>query len=106
MISSVITGTGSYIPTIKKENGKFSKNRFLNADGTEISSPNEVIIDKFKAITGIEERRYADVSYNASDLGYFASLKAIEDAGIDPEELDYIILAHNFGDVKSCCYSK
>lgn len=101
MISSIITGTGSYIPTIKKENDKFLDNRFLNADGTAISNPNDVIIDKFKSITGIEERRYAEDKYNTSDLGYFAAEKAIEDAGIDREELDYIILAHNFGDVKS-----
>ncbi len=101
MIKSVITGTGSYIPKIKKANDKFLTHRFLNADGTEIQSENEVIIEKFKAITGIEERRYADHQYNTSDLGYFAAEKAIEDAGIDREELDYIILAHNFGDVKS-----
>lgn len=101
MIESVITGTGSYIPEIKKANDKFLTHRFLNADGTEIQSENEVIIEKFKAITGIEERRYADHQYNTSDLGYFAAEKAIEDAGIDREELDYIILAHNFGDVKS-----
>ena len=101
MISSIITGTGSYIPTIKKANEKFLTHRFLNTDGTEISNANKVIIDKFKSITGIEERRYADVKHNTSDLGYFAAKKAIEDAGIDKEELDYIILAHNFGDVKS-----
>lgn len=101
MISSVITGTGSYIPKIKKENQKFLENHFLNADGTKIPSENKIIIDKFKAITGIEERRYAIADYNSSDLGFFAAQKAIEDAGIDPEELDYIILAHNFGDVKS-----
>ncbi len=98
---SVITGTGSYIPEIKKPNDKFLSHRFLNADGTEIPSENEVIIDKFKGITGIEERRYADSKWNTSDLGYFASLEAIKDAGIDKEEIDYIILAHNFGDVKS-----
>lgn len=101
MISSIITGTGSYIPEIKKENEKFLENRFLNADGTEIPSENEIIIEKFKGITGIEERRYADSKYNTSDLGFFAAQKAIQDAGIDAEELDYIILAHNFGDVKS-----
>ncbi|MFY0631420.1 MAG: 3-oxoacyl-ACP synthase III family protein [Flavobacteriaceae bacterium] len=101
MINSVITGTGTYIPTIKKENEKFLEHRFLNADGTEIPSQNTIIIEKFKAITGIEERRYADIQYNTSDLAYFAALKAIEDANINPEELDYIILAHNFGDVKS-----
>jgi len=100
MISSIITGTGSYIPTVKKENEKFLNSRFLNSDGSEIANPNDVIIDKFKLITGIEERRYAEEKYNTSDLGYFAAEKAIEDAGIDREELDYIILAHNFGDVK------
>lgn len=101
MVTSVITGTGSYIPSIKKENDKFLTHRFLNADGTQIQNENDVIIEKFKSITGIEERRYADTQYNASDIGYMAAQKAIEDAGIDPEELDYIILAHNFGDVKS-----
>lgn len=101
MTSSIITGTGSYIPSIKKENDKFLKNRFLNADGTEINNSNDIIIEKFKSITGIEERRYAEDQYNTSDLGFFAAEKAIEDAGIDREELDYIILAHNFGDVKS-----
>jgi len=101
MISSVITGTGTYIPVIQKENTKFLTNRFLNADGSDFSYPNDVIIEKFKAITGIEERRYAEQKHNASDLGYFAALKAIEDANIDQEELDYIIVAHNFGDVKN-----
>ena len=100
MISSTITGTGSYIPEIIKENKQFLENCFLNADGTEIPSENELIIDKFKAITGIEERRYAKPALNTSDLAFLASQKAIEDAGINPEEIDYIILAHNFGDVK------
>ena len=30
-----------------------------------------------------------------------ASKKAIEDAKINPEELDYLIVAHNYGDIKS-----
>lgn len=100
-MASVITGIGSYLPEIKKENSAFLNHQFLNIDGVEILNNNEVIIEKFKDITGIEERRYANPKLNASDLGYFASLKAIEDAKVDPEELDYIILAHNFGDVKS-----
>jgi len=36
---------------------------------------------------------------NTSDIAFLASEKAIKDAGIDKEEIDYIILAHNFGDV-------
>ncbi|TCI91752.1 3-oxoacyl-ACP synthase III family protein [Tenacibaculum sp. M341] len=100
-MKAVITGTGCYIPNIKKENSKFSSNRFLNVDGSNFEADNSVIIEKFKTITGIEERRYAEDHFTASDLGYFAAEKAIEDAGISAEDLDYIILAHTFGDVKN-----
>ena len=100
MISSKITGTGTYIPSLRKENIDFLNDNFLNADGTAFASENNVIVEKFKVITGIEERRYAKAEYTTSDLAFFAAQKAIKDANINPEELDYIILAHNFGDVK------
>ena len=100
MVFSKITGTGAYIPKIKKENNNFSENLFLNADGSTFDAENTIIIEKFKSITGIEERRYAQNHFTASDLAYFAADKAIKDANINAEELDYIILAHNFGDVK------
>ncbi len=100
MIFSKITGTGAYIPTIKKANAAFSESKFLNEDGSSFNAENTVIIEKFKTITGIEERRYAQDHFTSSDLAYFAAKKAIEDSGINPEELDYIILAHNFGNVK------
>ena len=96
-----ITGTGSYIPKIVQKNKAFQQHSFLNIDGSEIPSSNETIIEKFKAITGISERRYAENHLTASDLGALAAENAIKDAGVDPESLDYIILAHNFGDVKS-----
>ena len=99
-MNSIITGTGSYIPKVKKQNDQFFENSFLNTDGSAIPSENPVIIEKFKGITGIEERRYADDHLLNSDLGFFAAEKAIEDAGINKEDLDYIILAHNFGDLK------
>lgn len=95
-----ILGTGCYIPSIKTKNTDFQEHSFLNSNGTPFDQPNTVIIDKFRAITGIKERRYARDEYNTSDLGYFAAQQAIEDAGIDPESLDYIIFAHNFGNVK------
>jgi len=95
-----ITGIGSYIPKKQVSNTDFSEHVFLNEDGTPFAYPNEIVINKFKGITGIEKRRYAEDNYTASDLAYFASQKAIENAGIDPETLDYIIFAHNFGDVK------
>ena len=100
-MSIKITGTGSYIPKIIQKNQDFQQHSFLNIDGSEIPSSNETIIEKFKAITGISERRYAENHLTASDLGALAAEKAIKDAGVDPESLDYIILAHNFGDVKS-----
>lgn len=96
-----ITGTGSYIPDVVEKNEDFYQHRFLNADGSTINHPNEVIVEKFQAITGIAERRYAKDHLTSSDLGFFAAEKAIEDAKIDREELDYIIVAHNFGDVKA-----
>ena len=99
MIHSKISGTGTFIPSFKKTNADFINEAFLNADGSDFAADNADIIEKFKAITGIEERRYATDDFNTSDLAYLASVKAIEDAEINPEELDYIIFAHNFGDV-------
>ena len=95
-----ITGTRSYIPDTIEKNENFHQRQFLNTDGSIINQPSEVIVDKFKAITGIVERRYAKPHLNASDLAFFAAEKAITDADIDPETIDYIIVAHNFGDVK------
>jgi 3-oxoacyl-[acyl-carrier-protein] synthase-3 len=53
-----ITGTGSYIPCQIETNENFYQHEFLNADGSSINNTNEVIVEKFKAITGINERRY------------------------------------------------
>ena len=95
-----ITGSGSYIPEIKVKNTDFDKHVFLNDDGTPFAYSNDVVIGKFKSITGIHERRYAEAHLCSSDLAFFAAEKAIKNANIDPETLDYIIFAHNFGDVK------
>ena len=96
-----ITGSGSYIPDVIEKNEDFHQHKFLNEDGSSIDYPNEVIVEKFKAITGIVERRYAEDHLVSSDVGAIAAERAIADANIDPEELDYIIVAHNFGDVKA-----
>ncbi|WP_104735655.1 3-oxoacyl-ACP synthase III family protein [Hanstruepera ponticola] len=95
-----ITGTGSYIPSTVEKNENFYNHEFLNADGSSINSTNEVIVEKFKAITGIQERRYIKDDLLNSDIGFFAAEKAIENANIDKETIDYIIVAHNYGDVK------
>jgi 3-oxoacyl-[acyl-carrier-protein] synthase III len=95
-----ITGSGSYIPTQVVTNLDFANNTFLNEDGSPFGYPNNVIAQKFKQITGIQERRYVTENQVASDIGFLAAQKAILDANIDPETLDYIIFAHNFGDIK------
>ena len=100
-MNSVITGTGSYIPTVIKKNSDFINERFYNDKKEPFDTSNEIIIEKFKAITGIEERRYVTNDLDSSCIASIAAQKAIDDAGIDPEELDYIILAQNFGDIKN-----
>ena len=96
----VITGTGSYIPSKVATNEGFEQHSFYNEDGSPLSHENTVIIEKFKAITGISERRYIDNKLVTSEIAAFASEKAIKDANLDRETLDYIIVAHNYGDVK------
>eukprot|EP01136_Pigoraptor_vietnamica_P030377 Opistho-1_new@89543 len=96
---TVITGTGSFIPPIIKTNRDFADQDFYTEDHERIvAAPNE-IVDKFRDITGIEERRYADPDMNSSDMAIIAAKNAIADAGIDPETLDQIIVAHNFGNI-------
>ena len=95
-----ITGVGSFIPSGIATNENFENNNFYTEDGSRFGHKNEVIIEKFKAITGIAERRYIKDNFVASDIASFAAQRAIDDANIDPEELDYIIVAHNYGDVK------
>jgi len=99
-MNSKIIGSGSYIPNTTVTNLDFAQHQFLNEDGSPFPYANDVVAQKFKEITGIEERRYVEDQLLTSDIAYFAAQKAIEDAGIDPETLDYIIFAHNFGNVK------
>ena len=98
-IYSIITGTGSYIPTKIVKNEKFLTNTFFNSSGEKIAKDNEEIIRKFHQITEIEERRYVLDKFVTSDIAFFAAEAAISSANIDKETLDYIIVAHNFGDV-------
>lgn len=95
-----ITGSGSYIPSERVTNLDFAQHNFLNEDGTPFPQPNEVVAQKFLEITGIEERRYITDDLCTSDIALIAAEKAIENAKIDRETIDYIIMAHNFGDVK------
>jgi len=94
----VFTGTGSYVPARQVKNEAFLANQFYESSGEKITTPNESIVHKFEEITTISERRYAEDNQVTSDLALIAAQRAIEDAGVDKEELDYIIFAHNFGE--------
>ena len=98
-LNTVIIGTGSYTPKKVIKNEEFSEQDFFSEDQKIITSSGKEIIRKFNTITGIEERRYAEDTMNTSDLAGFAAENAIKDAKIDPETIDQIIVAHNFGDV-------
>jgi len=97
-IYSIFTGTGSYVPTRQVKNEAFLDNEFYESFGVKIATPNEEIVRKFEEITTISERRYAEDHEVTSDLALIAAQRAIEAAGVDKEELDYIIFAHNFGE--------
>ncbi|MBT2621253.1 ketoacyl-ACP synthase III [Chryseobacterium sp. ISL-6] len=98
-MTSKIIGVGNYIPSEIIDNEFFNKNLFFDEKGKKLEQDNAVIAEKLKEITGIEERRYASKELVTSDLGLIAAKAAIENSKIDPEILDYIIFAHNFGDV-------
>jgi len=100
-IYSVITGTGNYIPSKRIRNEDFLTNEFYDIDGKKFEKTNQEIIDKFLEITTIRERRYVTDDLATSDIAYYAAMDAIRSANIDKEELDYIIVAHNFGDVRN-----
>ncbi len=99
-IYSVITGTGSYVPSREIANQDFLNNEFYDTSGKKLHKGNQEIIDQFFDITTIAKRRYATDDLRTSDLAFFAAQEAVVNAGIDAETLDYIIVAHNFGDIE------
>ena len=94
-----ITGTGSVIPSKVEQNKSFSNHLFFDSNGNSIKNSNEVIIEKFKSITGIEQRRYIEDNQTVTDIAIEAANKSIDNAKINRESIDYIIVAHNVGDI-------
>ncbi len=75
-----IAGTGSYLP----------EKRLTNADLTKMVDTNdEWIVQR----TGMRERRVAAADQATSDLCIIAAQRAIENAGMTPEDIDLIIVA-------------
>lgn len=100
-IYSIITGTGSYIPTQQIRNEDFVNNVFFDDRGNSLDKSGREITDKFLEITTIAERKYVSDDLLTSDIAYYAAKEAIKSAKIDKESLDYIIVANNFGDTTS-----
>jgi len=96
---TIIKGTGHFIPEHTRSNHDFVWHDFYNERLQRIEGTTR-IIEKFEQITGISARRYASTEMTASDMAVRAASAAIEDAGIDPETIDQVIVAHNFGDVR------
>lgn len=100
-IYSTIIGTGSHLPTRRIHNNDFLSRKFFQPDGETFDKGAEQIIEKFEEITEIKERRYVPDDLVTSDISFFAARDALESSGVDKESLDYIIVAHNFGDLKN-----
>lgn len=98
--NTVITGTGAYVPTEATPNAHFAERQFFNIDQTAVANGGAEVIEKFETITGIAERRYVTPDLTASEIGASAAKAAIADAGCDPETIDQIIVAHNYGDIE------
>ena len=101
-IYTVIVGSGSYLPEVVVKNDDFLNHDFFDPkDKKKFDKSNEEIIEKFKEITNINERRWAKDDQMTSDLGTLAAQNAFESSGIDPDSLDFIIVGHNFGDIEA-----
>lgn len=79
LIQAGILGVGSYVPERILTNKELEKT---------VDTSDEWITSR----SGIKERRIADPGYSTADLAVRASRKALEHAGVKPEELDLIIL--------------
>ena len=75
-----ISGVGSYVPETTLTNFDLEK---------MVDTSDEWI----RTRTGIESRRSADKSMATSDLCTFAAQKAMKDAGVEPEDVDLVIIA-------------
>jgi 3-oxoacyl-[acyl-carrier-protein] synthase-3 len=100
-INTIIIGTGSYLPSRKIPNKQFLDREFYDSDLKKIEKTNQETVSKLEEITGIVERRYVPDDLVTSDIAYSAAKDALESSKTDKESLDYIIVAHNFGDVRS-----
>jgi 3-oxoacyl-[acyl-carrier-protein] synthase III len=86
-----ITGTGSLLPARRVTNADLAAE--LGARGIDTSD--DWIVER----TGIRARHFVDAGTNASDLAVGAARNAIEAAGLQPADIDLIILATSTPDM-------
>ncbi len=84
-VFSKITGTGSYLPPRRVTNQDLTIQ--LAADGIETSD--EWILSR----SGISARHFAEADVSASDMAVIAAQRAIEQAGLEKNQIDLIIVA-------------
>ena len=87
---SKIVGTGSYLPEKRVTNHELAAQ--LAAKGIETSD--EWIVSR----SGISARHYAEPEQASSDLGVIAAKRALEMAGMQPDDIDLIIVASSTPD--------
>ena len=90
-IYSRITGTGSYLPPERLTNADLA--RRLAATGVETSD--EWIVER----TGIHARHFAAPDVSCSDLAAEAAKNALQAAGLQPGDIDLIIVATSTPDM-------
>jgi 3-oxoacyl-[acyl-carrier-protein] synthase-3 len=101
-IYTVIVGAGSHIPSRAVSNTEFLKTEFFEGQDKPCDpAKSGSIVKKFEEITNIAERRYVDDDLVASDIAVLSARSALANSEIDRESLDYLIVAHNFGDVRA-----
>ena len=88
---SRITGTGSYLPPRRLTNADLVAE--LATQGVETSD--EWIVER----TGIRARHFAAPDVCSSDLGFEAAKKALEAAGLGPQDIDLIVVATSTPDM-------
>jgi 3-oxoacyl-[acyl-carrier-protein] synthase-3 len=98
-MKTIILGTGSVIPDVVVLNSHFESNEFYDHGGVRLERSGVEIIEKLESITGIKERRYIPSDQDSIQILTDASRLAVEDAGLDVNELSGIIVAHNAGNM-------
>ena len=82
-INTVFVGSGSYMAGQVIKNDYFLNAEFYDTNNERNPRSNEEIIEKFKEIVGIDERRYAEDHITNSDMASAAAQIAIDEWGGD-----------------------